>query len=49
VGDVVVKSNNEVGARNIRKLAALYTDSSSSGFEVKSIVPLYLSIVSLFS
>jgi len=33
VGDVVLKADNEVGAKNERRLAALYTNSETSGFE----------------
>ena len=33
--DTVIKTNeNEIGAKNIRKLCAAYSNSSTSGFEV---------------
>lgn len=36
VGDVVYRFENEVGARNERRLAACHTDTDSSGFEVSN-------------
>jgi len=34
IGDVVLKTNNETGAKNERRLCALQTNTNSSGFEV---------------
>ena len=37
--DTVVKTNeNEIGAKNVRKLCAAYSNSSSSGFEVYNLL-----------
>lgn len=41
VGDVVYKCENEVGAKNERRLAACHSDTDSSGFEVKFIYFLF--------
>ena len=34
IGDCVVKYDNEVGARNQRKIVAMYTDHDNSGLEL---------------
>lgn len=34
VGDIVVKTDNEVGAKNERRLAAVYTNHDNSGLEL---------------
>ena len=34
MGDVVLKADNEVGAKNQRRLAAVFTDHDNSGLEV---------------
>ena len=35
VSDTVIKTNeNEIGAKNLRKLCAAYSNSNTSGFEV---------------
>ena len=44
VGDVVFKFENEVGAKNERRLAACHSDTDSSGFEVKLIYIYHINI-----
>ena len=34
IGDCVVKSDNEVGAKNARKLCAMFTDHDNAGLEI---------------
>jgi hypothetical protein len=34
IGDCVVKFESEIGARNLRKIVALYTDHDNSGLEL---------------
>ncbi len=34
IGDVVLKADTETGARNERRLAAVFTDHENSGLEV---------------